>query len=380
MRALVVGDSNSIWIKLFIQELLLPNGFDVSVQPDPQKANRFDAFYQENNVHYVGAYTLSPLVMKLPKLRISYRRSRRRAALLREQKFDYVFAIYITPEHIGLALDMAKHEENVYCLYIGSDLLRASDVLLEKLKQRLAAAPKMKHVCCNEKLREVFVAKVSPNGKSPDGVIDFGNSQIPVIDELFEAGIAAAKEQMGIPGSAITVTIGYNASDAQNHEKIMEALEGLPVELCEKLWLILPLTYAGRQEYVEKIENRLGQSGMNHLVLKNYMNSEEMARLWVASDLFIHAQPTDSLSASVLESIYAGANLFNGKWLAYPEFKRWNISTNEFETFEELQAMLKAVLSLPVSRDRKYRETILTHASWDACRSQWSKILYPNAK
>ena len=91
-------------------------------------------------------------------------------------------------------------------------------------------------------------------------------------------------------------------------------------------------------------------SGLKYVILKDFLDFSEMARLWLSIDVFINAQTTDAMSASLFECIYAGVYVLNAKWLKYKELENANITLDGFERFEEIPQKIAEILLHPILR------------------------------
>ena len=370
MRTLIIGNADSIWVKAFIENVLIPLGHEVCILDDPRIECRFEAFYQNKGVEIVRISGMND-IMPVPELRVVYRQLITKEALKKRGSYDNVIVIYVSPFRMELAESASTSETNVFSWFIGSDLMRASDTVISSLKDTFRRVTPCT-VCSSRSLKELFQHHF---GYSPD-VIDFGNAQLPCIDEAWERGVDLCKASIlkQLVGK-ISICIGYNANPAQQHLKVLKAVESMPQEIKNRLCLILPMTYGGSEEYIGSIKLALEKSGSAGVVLTDYMDRREIAELRVASDIFIHAQTTDALSASLLESLYAGSVVLNAKWLHYPEFDDWGIETIGFESFQDLEDKLNLILQDTIVRNRKNQKELSEYASWDTCRDKWKLLL-----
>ncbi len=376
MRTLIIGNADSIWVKAFIENVLIPLGHDVCILDDPRIKCRFEEFYQNNAVEIVRISGMDNVILRVPEFRVIYRQLITKEALKRSGSYDNVIVIYVSPFRMELAELVATCKTNVFSCFIGSDLMRSSGPIISELKETLRRVSPCS-VCLNRSLKELFQHYF---GYNPN-VIEFGkNSQFPYIDEAWERGVDLCKANIHKKSlGKITICIGYNANPAQQHLKVLNAINRMPQEIKNRLCLILPMTYGRSEEYISNIKLELEKNGLAGVVLTDFMDKQEMAELWVASDIFIHAQTTDAVSASLLESLYAGSIVLNAKWLHYPEFDDWGIETINFESFQDLEDKLNLILQDTIARNRKYQKVLSKvlseFASWDTCREKWKVLL-----
>ena len=109
------------------------------------------------------------------------------------------------------------------------------------------------------------------------------------------------------------------------------------------IMLLLQLTYGDdAPAYVIEIEDALEKSGFEYKMFFDFMDSDESLRFRIASDIMIHAQPTDAFSASVREHLAAGSLVINPRRINYSEYKKAGIFYEEYDSAEELPAIIQS--------------------------------------
>ena len=370
----IAGNSNNMWTKLFIEHVLLKNNYEIYVQRELSKNGEYHEFYLNNGVKYYADYRVHKSILSIPKIKSIATDYKKIHSIDNRLHFDKVFIIYTSITHIKCALRAADSTSKIYAIFLGSDLFRASEKKL-KTMQKVFNTKKIRIVCVSDNLANFYNLRFRGVKSTIEDVIDFGDAQIPEIDKYIKDGYSSAKKRMGIHPDKITITIGYNAKPQQQHEAVVNSLSSFPHEVKERLFLILPMTYNGSELYINKIRRVLSNSGIEYKILNTYMNSSEMALLWVATDVLIHAQTTDALSFSMLEAIYAGCNVLNGSWLKYPEFEKWGIILPQFSSFVELREKIDSLVNTGIVRDRSSKDIIYKHASWETCEEKWKALL-----
>lgn len=376
MRVLLIGDPESIWTKEFIDKVLLPIGASISIQPDPDAAGRFDGYFRENGVNVIGHYKLSPPVMKIPKLRVLYRQWRKKAALKPYRgTFDAVIVLYVTPFAVKCAKALSNENTKTYAVFIGSDILR-STMQNTKALIGLLADNKTTIVCESCQTEAAFNEKIGKKISQAAKVIYFGDEPFCHIDEQLALGSQLCKRKYGIPEDLISVCIGYNASPAQQHINVTEKISLLDDVIKNKICIIVPAAYGGDRGYISAVSASLASSGVKYRVLTDFLCAEDVASLRVATDIFINAQTTDSISASVMEAYYAGARLLNADWLEYREFSDWDLSYDGFESFEDICPLIEKYVKNAGERTNKNRSIVKHNWSWGTCKNKWNNLLY----
>ena len=369
---IVTGGANSIWTKLFVEKVLLPLRADVYIQKSPLEGNRYDNFYKENGVNFVYNYKINKTITKIPKLGGIYHRFIRKKALNLDVEFDYIVVIFGNPFYLKCAKKMMNNKTRLIVWYIGSDLLRITR-RKQKSLIRLTNLLKPINVCVNQKLGNAFKALIDDKGC--DSICDFGISSISIIDTYFKKRALLKESFLKINPDLYTIAIGYNACSAQQHQAVINSLSLLNDDMKSKICLVLPMTYHGNKKYIDHTKQLLSISGFKYLVLENFMDSNEMAKLWCSIDMLIHAQTTDALSASMLEALYAGCDVLNGSWLKYSELEEWNVSVQTFTRFCDIPDIVKSSFENKKEHNSLSRKCIYEYASWDACVKKWKDIL-----
>lgn len=367
MKTLLIGNTNSIWIKKYIDEVLLPFGHEIFLQDDIRRECVYKDEYLSKGVKFVGDFKLNPTLMKIPVVMTAHYKNSVVNAIKDGNKYDNIVVIYCDSINLSIALNAKSENTNVYTLFIGSDIFRANNIELTKIKKIIKELDA--NVVCSslnlvEKCSSLFNKKCS--------LIDFGNSSIPYIDKAFDMGIEECKKHFSNDSDLVYVTAGYNANEAHQHKKIIDVLSIQKNK--DRLFVIFPMTYNGKKEYIDEVESYANSKGLKNICLRTYMSEEDIGILRASTDIFIHAQKTDAFSSSLLESIYAGSIVLNGKWLYYKELDEMGIKIYYFSDFDDLNKQLNEILENYPKRDYQYKMKISTYYSWDTCRAKWKNM------
>lgn len=376
---LIIADRGSIWTKDFIDRVFLRCGANISLQFDPTQSSKFDGFYRENNVAFVASYRLSPLLMKIPKLRVLYHLQKNKAALKSVRgQFDQIVVIYTTPYALKCAVAVSDGKAQIYAHFIGSDILRSDNKNTRRL-QKIIQKQRPFVVCESRQTERAFQEKIGEAICHKTKVIYLGDVPLLHVDAWMEKGTDFCKKQYEIPTDKLSVCIGYNASPAQQHIKVIEQLKKLDENIKNKICLLFPVAYGGSEKYIEELSLASKTSGIEFCLLRQFLNPDEVASLRVATDVFINAQTTDSISASVLENYYSGAKLINASWLQYQEFVDWDLEYKSFNSFDGINSLLIETVE-NFARGNKNRAIVLRECSWETCAEKWCLWLKENQK
>lgn len=200
---------------------------------------------------------------------------------------------------------------------------------------------------------------------------DFGSE---MIDELCNSKMSQneAKMHFGIDDQ-YTIVCGYNGGVAQNHLKIIDAVQQARNSLPSKLMIVLPMTYNKNASYTSEVEKRLADYNMEHLILKDYMSNSDMVCLRKCADMFIHAQETDANSVSLAEHLLCNNAVVNGSWLRYENRETFGIPYYTFDKFEELpEAIVKAYKGGSLVSEELIKS--ISAEGWTTVTNKWLKL------
>lgn len=221
----------------------------------------------------------------------------------------------------------------------GSDLLRCKQKnekkaidFLRQMDVVATVTPAMKETLTkrfkvdNEKLREWIMGN------------DF-------IDKYVESNLSMdiAKKQLGLDNNYV-ITCGYNGYAGQRHIEILSEIIKIKSQLPDNYILMIPLGYGCDKAYVENVRHYCKENGLNNIIYDSFLSNEDQLCTRYATDIFIHAQPTDNSSCSMHEFLLAGAKMVNGSWVRYPQLEKFEIPYFLYDCFEELgTTVLKAI-------------------------------------
>lgn len=202
---------------------------------------------------------------------------------------------------------------------------------------------------------------------------------IPLIDNFvsFEKFLANydsfySKELLGLRKKVIAC--GYNAAPIVRHEKIIDALNKIENQL-QDYQVIFPMTYGSGGAKIRMIvKDRLNESSLDYLVIEDFLTTEKLQALRLATDIFIHIQERDQMASSMLEHLAAGSVVITGKWLPYGSLIEKGLYFISMETPEELPQVLSRVIdNLEVYKNKcgVNREIILDMMSWNSIKKNW---------
>jgi|GEM_PF-486727 len=382
-RILMIADAGSFWTKRYIENLLLPNGWQVVLFPIWEAESQFDSFFRENGVTvYHDRHTL-PVIRHIPRLRMWARVAANARALKALGPFDVIHNHYLSQRDLALgsAVRRAFPEADWVCSFWGSDLLRSTGLELKRMKPYLDQCD---HITVHsalhvQRVREVFGEAAA----AKTALVYFGQTVFADIDRVRAvADKAACKAHFGLPADKPVICLGYNASPTHRHLQLLKGLQTLPAETLAGWSLVLQMTYGSDDDsYFATVRDAANALPCHTLVLTEFMDGTESAYLRLAADAFVLAIPTDAFSASLQEYLYAGAQVLRASWLRYPQLEELEIETTEFTDLSQVPALLAQELTHSLTTEDKEKRALLGQKySWPSVSGAWLQLYEKGAK
>lgn len=208
-------------------------------------------------------------------------------------------------------------------------------------------------------------------------ICKFGLIPLEKLKELNDKGRSI--EILNLPDDKIIITIGYNLSQGQQHLDIFDELDKniKLLDIKEKLFFIIPLTYGVDAKYKRGLLHRLHSFKYQYITLTNYLSDIDVAHLRNATDIFIQLQKTDQFSGSMTEHLYAGNIVITGSWLPYEEMKQRGVFFYEVDRITQLSSILHNVV-ININPEKlkftKNKEAISHFGFWENNIQNWIKL------
>jgi hypothetical protein len=204
--------------------------------------------------------------------------------------------------------------------------------------------------------------------------VPFGLKSLDVIADLrrSESREVNAKK-LGFPFGKLIVTCGYNASRAQQHAMMVEALSELSPGTKSQLFVLVPMTYPEDSSYRHEISGLLNSSQLEYRIMDRKLSLEDNCRLRLATDYAVNVQITDSLSASIQEHMFAGSSMIVAKWLPYSIFERMGIVLNKVNTSKDIAATIErlVVAGERGTTNSESLKRLYDYSSWSTNGERW---------
>lgn len=372
-KILLIADSDALWTKRAVEYLLLPAGYEIVIFPIWGHKGQFDDYYREHGVTVYRDPHRLPVIRHIPRVRMWARIALNARDLAKYGPFDVVHNHYLSQRDLSLGLRVSRRfHARWVCTFWGSDLLRASDRALRQMLPYLRRCDRL--TACNERMRDKLRQSCGEELYQKTRMTIWGQDGFAAIDGILSNETREdCRAHYGIRPGNYVVSIGYSADNAQHQLEVVEALSALPKETLSHMTLVLQQTYVKRDPaYMERVRQAAEALPCQAVVLRDFLDLTETARLRLCADLFILAISTDAFAASMQEYLYAGAVFLMGDWLGYPQLDELGIPINRFHEYKELPALVQQAMNGKLQRSTDEQRALLpAHYSWDAVHKDW---------
>lgn len=182
------------------------------------------------------------------------------------------------------------------------------------------------------------------------------------------------KEKYGISLNETVLMLGTNGRGQQQHKLILEAIKSLPASVINDLFLLIPMTYEGENEYINEITRLAMSITPKTKVLQRFLNPKEMAEIIAISDILVHVQISDQLSSIMLSHMYNGNIVVAGSWLPYSILREKGIIFWSIDKIDELgNFILNAIKQLSTYKLRcaNNKDIISSMSKWEKASHNW---------
>jgi hypothetical protein len=299
--------------------------------------------------------------------------------LLQRESFDICQIFFINPYYFLLMPKIRHISTYLYAMFYGSDVYRVTPFQRKMQKGLVKHAEKI--FFTNEQVLKDFNTLYGEDLSEKCEILRFGLRTIEEINSITnEFSIGELRNELDIPLDSYVITCGTNASINQQHPVLLRSIIDHAQELPPNTFLILPLTYAGTQEYIDAILKDLEKCPFESKLIFDYMDSELVAKYCLATDVLVQVQKSDSLSGSMLEHLYAGKVILTGKWLPYKILDDLGVFYVKTDHVENTGRKLSEI-----SRNHEYYKTnsaankhiLWNISSWDANIQPWLDLYSP---
>lgn len=312
-------------------------------------------------------YNVSSVKCRFSWLRhwiIKYKQIRFFAKFSKEKKYD-IINVHFPNKYMSYVYKyLRRMSKNIVVTPWGSDILRQNNEYLNHLAGLY------------EKADYISTDKNSPLGKRIIDVFNIDPNKIvgnsfgsDVVDYALKNGKSSsqedAKQRFGLNGRYV-ITCGYNGINHQRHKDIIEAIKEVKDRLPNNLTLLFPMTYLKKDNYMEECQHKCKEYDLDAVFLTEYMSVEDVYKLRIATDIFVHVQTTDASSGTVKEYVICDKKIVHGSWIKYEEMEAFQpLFYFPVEKLEDLgKVIVKAYNSDKIKIPQGVLDFVITNG-WD---------------
>lgn len=255
-------------------------------------------------------------------------------------QYDVVNYHYLGNETLSCWPQIYKIARITLLMPWGSDVLRRSNSYIKRMRKYVRHYDYV-GTSDNPRFKQELIDKLAVK-ESQFINLDFGSESIDRLMDNVHVSREEAKEALGLAGKFI-VTVGYNAHEEQHHIEVIEALARIKDRLPHNTMLVFPMTYGGKLQ-IERVRQKMEQEGFEYKIYDQYLSYQDIVYLRKCADMFVHAQTTDSNSASLAEYLFCRSTVINAAWLKYEHFEQFGMPYYTFSDFSELSKILEKAI------------------------------------
>lgn len=290
--------------------------------------------------------------------------------------FDIVDIHFVKP-YIKYAMPIIrKMTKNIVITPWGSDVMRVENAKSIDVLCKIYSQARYVTVGKDSQIGRCAIEKFKVN---PDKMVKLGwggvffdymeeNSEIVTTEE--------AKARFGLSGRYV-ITCGYNMRKAQRLEDIIDAVYSVKDQLPENLTLLFMRTYREsvnkKVSYSQTIINKGRAMGFDVVMVKDYLDMEDLLKLRKATDIFVHVQTTDAGSRSVMEYVLCNKKVVHGSWIKYPYLENYKPSCYfPVDKMENLGACIVKAYRSQIEELPKEVKNIILERGWSHRMNLWN--------
>lgn len=367
-KILLFGNINSSYMKQYIENVLEPLGFEVFMQISKEEQETAKNYIENHKIILLKMYEKKDFILFRVKILGGILRFvLNELFILRHKPYNHIHLQFITKYNLYRAFFAKSKSTKSYASFWGSDLLRQSEKYLKSEEQFLK---RYDLISADGYILQQVYGNLYPKLNVKFEMIPYGVSLIQYMDKYLN-DINSCKDFFQFPQNKKIVAIGYNAIKQQQHDKVMDALKN--IENKENYFLVFQMSYGfnADKDYVPNLVKKIENSGFEYKIIKNYLSMDDLAKLRIATDIFINAQTTDAFANSFIENVYTKSIMINAKWLHYPELDKFPLYVNEFSDFNEIPSLLEKTID---DEKLEWNKKCIENRTWDNCRKKWAEI------
>ena len=269
MKILLVGNINSIWVRLYIEKVLLKisqvkiyvltfENYNIDNKYTEQFGNNIKIFENKQN-KWIKAIKSILWCKKNTK----------------DDKFDFIHIHYMPNIAVTLICRILCHAyaNEVILTYYGSDLFDKS--ILKKYVHKILLKKAKFITMATNNMINTFYDIYRGEFKSKIRKISFGFETIDEIEKIIKDknSVKFCKEQYGINPYKKSIAIGYNGRETQKHIAVIEEIAKLDKKFKNDICVVIHLGYnLSSDDYRKQIIKKLNEIHVEYVIIDNFLD------------------------------------------------------------------------------------------------------------
>jgi hypothetical protein len=295
--------------------------------------------------------------------------------ILLHPRLDIIHIHYLNPFYrFFLPLLRIKAEKLIITLY-GSDFYHLSDKTYRSINSLFKISTYI--TFHNPQMAHDF-SVIYPSYIGKIRICRFGLGLLDEIDRLHNDRLKA-KSILKLPVDNIIVCCGHSANRRELHHIIIKQLQGINENVKKCLFAVFPFTYNINSDLYNQVNKLMNDSGIRFKILDSHLSDKEVAALRIASDIMISVPSSDQMTASMLETLYAGGIVITGEWLPYDLLDENKIAYIRIKRHEELTRKIESLILSLVNGENPLETTqnkqiIKELFKWEVVLQDWINL------
>lgn len=390
MKILLWGNPKSIYIKHYVKYVLHDELSKIYLTCNEKLDYESKKFYQAHNVNLINLFLKRGFLKNIPKLATFTSLLINLGEYTRNGRFDYIHIHFVGNNSLMRYISpfLKRYCKKVILTFWGSDILDINKKQADLLVGVLNLSEKI--VLSTAMMKKQFRAYYGQKYDHKIIQCFFGNTLISRVVELKQNNrqindsissleneiISMDSSFLPLPKDKYIISIGYSGSSRQQHKLVLEEIKDLPENIKKNIYCVIQMSYGNiGQKYQADIFSLMQNYEIKGNIITKWLSPEETLYFKLQVDLFIHAQISDALSASVLEYLYLDRLVFNPSWIKYVEWEELGCKYIEYDSFAELPQLITEAMQGRFNNINNDVQSIIEERfSWQHLSNCWQSL------
>ena len=378
LKILILGNISSTFILNYVKELKAKMNCEIDIFTEPIQSQEKEYVKQFiryfDNIYEISKYN-NEIINRIPKIRGILQIKNIANQIDNLGNYDICHIHYLSIEYGYLYKQIRNRCKKLIISIWGSDFYRTN--WREKKVQYNIIKYADRITFITKQTKEEFRKYFKKIDKDKLKIKKFGSTPLGILRNIEHISKKDCKKSFDISANSIVVTCGHNASQGNEHIKIIKSIEIVKHKLPDNILFLFPFTYGCVRKYFLKVKGLLDKSNLNYRVLTDFLSDYEVAQLRKASDIMINLPISDQLSGSMQESLYTGTIVITGDWLPYKILEEKGIFMLKVSSVGEVgEKLLYSVNNLRNLKEscKGNSQIIWNISSWDKNINDWIQM------